>query len=72
MNQKELAEYGHAVNNHLTEVSSIMWPRFKDTAFLNRQVDIKTVEKVKKCIYGHHVDNNNQREFFYIFMNTRE
>jgi WD40 repeat protein len=59
MNQKELAEYGHTVNDHLTEVSSIMWSRFKVTAFLNRQVDTKIVEKAKKIVYGR-VDNNHK------------
>ena len=57
MNQQELAAYGHALNNHLTEVSSIMWSRFKVTAFLNRQIDTKIVEKAKKCVYSY--GNNN-------------
>ena len=57
MSQQELAAYGHAVDDHLTEVSSIMWSRFKVTAFLNRQIDTKIVEKAKKCVYSY--GNNN-------------
>jgi hypothetical protein len=52
MNQQELSSYGHLINNHLTEISSVMWDRFKVTAFLNRPVNIEIVRKAKKLIYG--------------------
>jgi hypothetical protein len=52
MSQEELYNYGHLLNNHLTEISSVMWERFKVSAFLNRRISHEVIMKAKSLVYG--------------------
>ena len=39
MIKEELSEYGKFIDNHLTEIASIMWMKHKVKSFLGRRIN---------------------------------
>ena len=52
MNKDELIEYGKFIDNHLTEISSIMWIKHKVTSFLGRKVNLEMAMNCREIAYG--------------------